>query len=117
MKTLRYILLAGFLPFATAQADPAAFVGISYSFGGGGVGISAKVLSDDDENKGVIGGGVTYYPLTNQFGLGVGVGSTFDNGAALIGWDFLQNGVEASIGWADTEDNKRRNTVAPDLND
>ena len=88
----------------TAQADPAAFVGLSYSFGGN-VGLSLKVLSDDEEGKNVAAlGGTYYFGAQNPWGLDLGVGRTFDNGAVTIGWDFLQENGQISAGWADTED-------------
>ncbi len=112
MKSLRLLLLASLLPFATAQADPAAFIGLSYTFSGN-AGISAKVLSDDEENNAVVAAGATYYPFAqNKFGLDVSAGYAFDNTAALIGYDFLQHSVQGSVGWADTE-NENTPIVAP----
>ncbi|MFW5425836.1 MAG: hypothetical protein ACKE8G_04585 [Methylophagaceae bacterium] len=103
MKFLPLALL-GLLPF-TAQADPAAFVGISYSFGGSGVGISVKVLSDDEEEQAVAALGATYYPTaTNKWGMDLSAGYAFDDAAVLVGWDFLQESVQVSAGWADIED-------------
>jgi len=104
VKLLRITLLASILPFATAHADPAAYIGLSYTFSGN-VGISAKVLSDDEENNAVIAAGASYYPFAqNKFGLDLSAGYAFDNAAALIGYDFLQHSVQGSLGWADTED-------------
>lgn len=109
MKLLPLALL-GLLPL-TAQADPAAFVGISYSFGGAGVGISVKVLSDDKEDQVVAALGATYYPMAaNKFGIDLSAGYTFNDAAVLVGWDFLQKGVQVSAGWADIEDDKSNAT-------
>lgn len=94
------------VPFTT-QADPAAFVGLAYSFGGN-AGLTVKVLSDDEEHKTVGALGVTYYFNTpNSLGLDVSAGRTFSNSAATIGWDFLQQNAQVSGGWADTEDDKK----------
>ncbi|MBL1319478.1 MAG: hypothetical protein COA63_000260 [Methylophaga sp.] len=114
MKLLPLALL-GLLPL-TAQADPAAFVGISYSFGGSGVGISVKVLSDDEEDQAVAALGATYYPMAaNKFGIDLSAGYAFDDAAVLVGWDFLQKSVQVSAGWADIEDDDSSNssTTAP----
>ncbi|MCF6354215.1 MAG: hypothetical protein L3J26_03790 [Candidatus Polarisedimenticolaceae bacterium] len=112
MKLLPLVLL-GLLPL-TAQADPAAFVGVSYSFGGGGVGITVKVLSDDEEDQAIAALGATYYPIaTNKFGIDLSAGYAFDGAAVLVGWDFLQKGVQVSAGWADTENDKSSYSSAP----
>jgi hypothetical protein len=109
MKFLPLALL-GLLPL-TAHADPAAFVGISYSFGGSGVGISVKVLSDDEEDQVVAALGATYYPMAaDNFGMDLSAGYAFDDAAVLVGWDFLQKSVQVSAGWADIEDDKSSNS-------
>jgi len=105
MKKLHYIALAGMFAITIAHAEPAAYVGLSYTFGGE-IGISAKVLSENEEDNVVAAVGASYYPFSqNKFGLDVGAGYAFDNAAALIGWDFLQHRIQGSIGWADTDDN------------
>ncbi len=110
MKLLPIALLS-ILPL-TAYAQPAAFVGISYSFGGSGIGLSVKVLSDDEEDQAVAALGASYYPFAvNKFGLDIGAGYTFNNAAALVGWDFLQKSVQVSGGWADIEDDNSTSTV------
>ena len=112
MKYSRYALLAALLTSTTAYADSAAYIGISYTFDGE-VGLSAKILSDDEEDSVVAAVGATYYPFSqNKFGLDIGAGYVFDDAAALIGWDFLQNRVQGSIGWADTENDKNNTPAA-----
>lgn len=109
MKKLYILLLLTTLPFTT-QSDPAAFIGINYSFGGD-LGISVKALSDDDENNAVGAAGVSYYPMaTNKFGIDAGVGYAFDSYAVTAGWDFLQKQPVVSIGYADTDDDSNRST-------
>jgi hypothetical protein len=111
MKLIPIALLIT-LPF-TIQASPAAFVGISYSFGGN-IGLSVKLLSDDKEDKVVAAIGASYYPTAmNKFGIDIGAGYTFNNAAAIVGWDFLQKSPQISAGWADIEDDKSRSTPAP----
>ncbi len=48
---MQKLLTASILALAatTAQADPAVMFGINYNFGGGGPGLSVKVLSSDRE--------------------------------------------------------------------
>lgn len=107
MKLFRFLLLC-LLPL-TSYADPAAFVGINYAFGSGGngFGIGVKVLSDDKDERAVAALGATYYPFAaNKFGLDVSAGYAADDAAVLVGWDFLQKGVQVSAGWADLEDDK-----------
>ena len=48
-KLLTVSILA--LAATTAQADPAVMFGINYNFGGGGPGLSVKVLSSDREDR------------------------------------------------------------------
>ncbi len=96
-----------------ASADVGFMAGVGWTFGGGGPALTIKVLSSDSRNEGVVAAGASYYPLVaKKFGLDLGAGYQFDNAAAIVSWDFLQNGVQLSGGWADTESNKR-NSPAP----
>lgn len=96
-------LLLALQPLAVS-ADPAAFVGIGYTFGGN-FGLTVKVLSSDHEDNGVLAVGASWYPqASNQFGLDVSAGYAGDNAAALVGWDFLQQKPQFSAGWADTDE-------------
>jgi hypothetical protein len=90
------------LAAATAHADPAVMFGINYNFGGGGPGLSVKVLSSDRQDRTVGSVGASYYPMMNRVGLDVGFGRTFENGAATVGWDVINNAPQASIGYVDT---------------
>ena len=99
-KLLTVSILA--LAATTAQADPAVMFGINYNFGGGGPGLSVKVLSSDREDRTVASVGASYYPLMNRVGLDVGVGRTFENGAATVSWDVISSAPQASIGFVDT---------------
>ena len=113
MRLLHSFALASLLSTSVVQADPAAFVGLSYTWGGN-IGISAKILSDDEEDNAIVAAGVSYYPFAqNKFGLDVGAGYAIDNSAVLISYDFLQKSVQGSIGWADTENEDRIEDVPP----
>lgn len=101
---MQKLLTASILALAatTAQADPAVMFGINYNFGGGGPGLSVKVLSSDREDRTVASVGANYYPMMHRVGLDLGVGRTFQNGAATVGWDVINNAPQASIGYVDT---------------
>jgi hypothetical protein len=94
------------------SADPAAFLGIGYTFGGN-FAVTAKVLSSDKEDNGVLAVGASWYPFAaNTYGMDISAGYAADNSAILAGWDFLQQKGQVSAGWADTEDD-RDTPVAP----
>ena len=104
-KILMSLLGATMFVSSAATADTAAFVGIAYVFGNNNVGITAKVISDDEKEKWVAAAGVTYYfGSAKPLGIDVSGGYTFDNGAILAGWDILQNNPQISAGWADIDD-------------
>lgn len=108
---MKYLIILSFLLFglgSQAQAGSQGFVGISYIFGTSpsDFGLTIKLLSDDDENTGVLGAGVSYYPFSDarKFGVDVGVGYLFKNSAVTLGWDFLQKKPQLGFGYIDTED-------------
>ena len=115
MKKIKLLATISLFTLSTlANADVGVFFGISYAFGGGGPGVSLKVLSSDEEDKAVIGAGVSYYPLAaSHFGADVGVGYNFDNAGVMVGYDFLQSGVQVGAGYVNTEDDDDDNTPAP----
>ncbi|MBM3611995.1 MAG: hypothetical protein FJX19_03365 [Alphaproteobacteria bacterium] len=93
---------------APAAADPAAYLGIAFTFGGansGKVGLTAKILSSEKEEDWVAGAGVTYFVgAPNDFGLDLSVGyNGSDNFSVLVGYDFLQYAPVGSLGWSDTK--------------
>lgn len=87
----------------TNDSHPTAFVGLTYNFNGG-IGLSLKVLSTNKEDSGVVSGGVSYYPLTNKFGVSLGAGYVVKNGAATLEWDFINNTPIINVGYAKTKD-------------
>jgi len=89
------------------MADAGIFAGVVYNFGAkSNFGISLKVLSTDEEDKGAIGAGVSYYPGndSNKFGMDLSAGYVFKNGAVTLGWDFLQSQSQLGLGFVDTDD-------------
>jgi len=110
---IKHIVILSFLIFglvAQAQAGAGGFFGISYNFGASAAdwGITAKVLSDDDANTGVVGAGVSYFPFAEEkkFGADLSGGYLFENGAVTLGWDFLQWKPQLGLGYLNTEDDK-----------
>ena len=117
---MKRIVLVSFLLFgfvAQAQAGAAGFFGISYALGTslGDFGITAKVISDDDENTGVLGAGASYYPFAEEkkFGLDVSGGYLFKNSAVMAGFDFLKWKPLLSVGYVNTEDSSSAPAPAP----
>jgi hypothetical protein len=84
-----------------AHAGPGLMFGVNFNMSSG-FGVSVKVLTSDRENRTVGSLGTTYYPATKHLGVDIGVGRTFDNGAAIIGWDLINNAPQASVGYVNT---------------
>ncbi len=81
------IMFAASVP---AIADPGIFFGAVYNFGGS-AGVSLKILSTDREDRCAFVAGGSYFPNIKKFGVDAGAGYLFENGAATIGWDFLNS--------------------------
>ena len=94
-----------------ALADPAVMLGLSVNFGGGGSamspGVTAKVLSSDEQDQAVAAAGVTYFPgAAKPFGVDISAGYNFNEGSALIGYDLLNQQFQASGGWVNTQEDE-----------
>ena len=88
---------------------PTFMIGIGVEFGDPSdkpdVGITGKILSSNLTNHLVVGGGVTYFPMSDQqFGLDLSAGFNFTGVAALGGYDFLRQKPQLSAGFVPTED-------------
>jgi len=93
--------------FQAQAMDLGTFFGISYNFGSTAAdwGVTAKVLSDNEEDKLVAAAGVSFFPYAAQkFGVDVGGGYLFSCGAVTMGWDFLHATPQLSLGIAHTDD-------------
>lgn len=102
----RSLIVLGLLAACgAAHADPGVMVGLSYNFGGT-FGVTLKVLSSDVRDRAVAAAGVSYYPLATgrQWGVDVGAGYNFRNGAATVGWDLMNRQVQGAVGYVDTRD-------------
>lgn len=99
---------------AKAQADPTYMVGISFTFGSNDIGLTAKVLSDDEEETAVAAAGVSFYPMAEKkWGVDLGAGYIQDDIAATIGWDFLQEKLAVGVGYTDLEDEDEEEEYTP----
>lgn len=82
-------------------ADPGAFFGVTYNFGGG-IGLSLKVLSTNEEDQGAASLGVSYYPLTQDFGIDLGGAYLDKDVTTTASWDILNNQPQLGIGYVNT---------------
>ena len=112
----RYTVAAGLLASCTwAQADPGFMVGISYNFGGS-VGVTAKILSTNRQEKAVAALGVSYLfgDSSKKFGVDLGAGYNFKHDVtATVGWDFLNSQVQTAVGVSSTKKKKHSSDAPP----
>lgn len=85
-----------------AHASPGVMFGLNYN-ASQGVGLSVNLLSSDRQDRFVGTVGTSYYPRTNRFGVDVGAGHTFKNGAATVSYDFINNSPKFGVGYVDTK--------------
>ncbi|WP_456382844.1 hypothetical protein [Hydrogenimonas sp.] len=120
-KGLKSILVTGMLMSGVfSYAGPQAMFGLSYTWGGaigeGNLGLSVKLLSDNEEDNPVVAAGVSYYPwaYTDKFGVDVSAGYLSDSFAITGGWDFLQSDWILSAGYVNTiEENDDDDRMEP----
>lgn len=90
-----------------ASADPTVMVGLAWNFGGGkapAFGVTTKVLSSNEPDSFVGAAGISYFfDDGGYFGADLGIGRTFENTAATLTYDFLNQRPQFSAGWARTE--------------
>jgi opacity protein-like surface antigen len=106
-KLLLSTSAAALLGLSPAAADPTFMLGGTFTFGAGQgtqFGISARVISDNRPDQGVLGAGVTFYPGDGEFGFDVFAGYTFDEGVFGVGYDFAQRQPLVSLGYANMRD-------------
>lgn len=104
-KLLASTAIVSSLTAAPSFADPTVMIGLSWAFGGGSqqgvLGISGRILSDDERDTWVGAVGGTYYPGSGEFGFDVGIGYTFSNTPLTLSYDLMNNQVLFGLGWAD----------------
>lgn len=96
-------------PSTSNDFHPTVMLGLAFDFGKQShqenIGLTAKVLSTNEEDQFVVGGGITYFPWADdKLGLDVGVGYNFKDVAAVISYDFMRKMPQVSGGWVPTED-------------
>lgn len=97
------------VPAKSHSAHPTLLFGIAVEFGDSvstpDVGVTAKVLSSNRPNQFVVGGGVGYFPWSDQpFGVDLDIGYTFNHAAILGGYDFLRQKPQLSAGFVPTDE-------------
>ncbi len=100
MKT-RLTLTSLLLVSTPSFADPGAFFGVTYNFGGG-VGLSLKALSTNEEDQGAAALGVSYYPLTQKFGVDLGGAYLDKDVTTTVSWDILNGQPQLGLGYVNT---------------
>jgi hypothetical protein len=93
---------------------PTVMLGLAFDFGKQShqenIGLTAKLLSTNEEDHVVVGGGITYFPWADdKLGVDVGVGYNFKDVAAVISYDFVRKMPQVSGGWVPTEDDDNNN--------
>ncbi len=117
---VKQLLIVGALLFglvAQAQAGAGGFFGLSYTLGTSldNLGVTAKVISDNEEDTAIVGAGVDFYPFAagNKFGVDISAGYLFTDFAVTVGWDFLQKKTQFSAGYVNTVEDKKSSSPAP----
>ncbi len=107
MKTYRTLLASLlFCSSASVMADTGVFVGVVYDFGQkSDLGFSAKLVSNDKEDKVVGTLGLSYFPTaTYKLGADIGLGYTYKNGLVTGSYDIFNKKPQIGIGYMDTKD-------------
>jgi hypothetical protein len=105
-KYLLTTAIVGCLASSPVLADPSLMLGMSFSFEKSSPskwGITGQVLSDNRPNTWVAAAGATYYPKSNTWGFNVGGGYAFKRNAIILTYDFLNEDLHLSAGWANLE--------------
>jgi hypothetical protein len=107
------------VPYNETGGDthPTVMLGLAFDFGPrvdkGSVGITAKLLSTNEEDHFVFGGGLTYFPWAEEkFGLDASAGYNFDNFALMGGFDVIRLQPQISGGWVPTVEGEEKSCPA-----
>lgn len=96
-------------PSSSDDFHPTIMLGLAFELGRQSpqenIGLTAKLLSTNEEDHFVVGGGLTYFPWSDDaLGLDVGAGYNFKDAAAIVSYDFLRKKPQISGGWVPTDD-------------
>lgn len=95
------------VPPEKKDTDPTVFLGMTVGLGSSDVskqvGFTVKALSTNAQDEAVFGGGVGYYPWSDdKLGLDIGVGYNFTNLGVFGGYDVLRRMPTLSAGYVPT---------------
>lgn len=101
------VVMFGMLYASQAFAgSPTVMLGLAFDFGANpkeNVGVTAKVISNNDPDHFIVGAGGTYFPFAKeQFGADLSAGYVTDHAAVTAGYDFLRWTPQISAGWVPT---------------
>ena len=92
-----------------AQAEGGVFLGLSMQLGGTisarDIGVTAKVVSSNREDRAVLGGGINVYPFGSgptRIGIDVGAGYQGSRFGAMVGYDLLLGRPTLNAGYVNT---------------
>jgi hypothetical protein len=106
-KSLAFIAGAALFTTSALAGSPTVMLGIAFDFGANpkeNIGITGKVISNDQPGRFVVGAGGTYFPFAReQFGADISGGYLTDHAAVTAGYDFMRWTPQISAGWAPTK--------------
>ena len=92
-----------------AHAESGVFLGLSMQLGGNisarDIGVTAKVVSSNREDRAVLGGGINVYPFGSgptRIGIDVGAGYQGSRFGAMVGYDLLLGRPTLNAGYVNT---------------
>ncbi len=92
-----------------AHAESGVFLGLSMQLGGNisarDIGVTAKVVSSNREDRAVLGGGINVYPFGSgptRVGIDVGAGYQGSRFGAMVGYDLLLGRPTLNAGYVNT---------------
>ncbi|MEX1662725.1 hypothetical protein AB4874_13865 [Thioclava sp. 15-R06ZXC-3] len=101
----------------SVKNDPSLFLGLSWTFGGTGIGggtpgVSLKLLSTNKRDAPAASAGVTYN-LDGTFGCDLGIGYNTSDASMTFGYDFCKRGVQFGVGGTKKPDTVTTTSVTP----
>ena len=102
MATALFLILSR----VPAYAEPSLMLGFALNFGGGAtrLGVTSKVLSDNQTDQVVGVAGVTYFFDDKSVAFDAGVGYTLHDSAITLTYDFTNSSPQLSAGAANTKE-------------
>ena len=106
----KWLIAAGLAGVCSlAQAEGGVFLGLSLPLGGAitarDIGLTAKFVSTNREDRAVLGGGINVYPFgtgPTRVGVDIGAGYQGSGVGALVGYDLLMGRPTLNAGHVNT---------------